>query len=118
MLLLKALLGGSLILLLFQGAPIPFIAVYLAVYLMVGGGSVAENTLLNHLAPASHRAGILSLASLVLQIGGLIAALCGYWMSAYSRFQNMWPLAGVILILCVFVFAIAQVKSIPAPRSG
>jgi MFS family permease len=117
LLLMKALFGGSLILLLFQSAQISFIAVYLTAYLMVGGGSVAENTLLNHLAPASHRAGILSLASLVLQIGGLLAALCGYWMSTHSRYQNMWPLAGAILILCVIVFAIAQAKSIlhPAP---
>lgn len=117
LLLMKALFGGSLILLLFQSVQISFIAVYLAAYLMVGGGSVAENTLLNHLAPASHRAGILSLASLVLQIGGLLAALCGYWMSTHSRYQNMWPLAGAILILCVIVFAMRQAKSIlhPAP---
>lgn len=115
LLLLKALFGGSLILLLFQGAQISFIAVYLAAYFVLGGGSVAENTLLNHLAPASHRAGILSLASLVLQIGGLFAALVGYWVSTHSRFQHMWPLAGAILILCVIVFAITQVKSVPRP---
>ena len=107
----KALIGGALILLLFQRTQLPFIAVYLLIYLMVGGGSVAENTLLNDLAPASHRAGILSLASLVLQIGGLAAAVSGYLMSTYSRFQNMWPLAGVILIVCVILSAVAQAGS-------
>lgn len=101
----KALFGAGLVLLLFQGRQITFIAVYLAVYLMVGGASVAESTLLNRLAPDTHRAGILSLANLVLQIGGLVAALCGYFMSTYSRYQNMWPLGGAILIVCAAVFA-------------
>ncbi len=111
LLLFKALIGGSLVLLFFQGGKIAFIAVYLAAYLMVGGGSVTENTLLNRLTPDSHRAGILSLASLILQIGGLVAALCGYFMSTYSRYQNMWPLAGTVLILCAAVFAALRRRS-------
>ena len=103
---LKALLGISLLLLFLPKGQFTFIAVYLVIYGFVGSGSVTENTLLNRLVPSSHRAGVLSLASLVLQLGGLLAALCGYFVSTYSRFQAMWLIAGGALLLAVFIFAL------------
>ena len=107
----KALLGVALIALMFQAEPVSFIAVYLLAYLFIGCGSVAESTLLNRLAPSSHRAGILSLSSFVLQLGGLIAALCGYFISSYSRFQNIWLLAGAFLLTCSLIFALLKRRS-------
>lgn len=109
---LKALLGACLLLLFFQGKQVSFIAAYLAIYLFIGGGSVTESTLLNRLVPSSHRAGVLSLSSLVLQLGGLVAALCGYFVSTYGRFQSIWLLAGSFLLLCAAVFSLLP-KSAP-----
>lgn len=108
LLLVKALFGVCMMLLAAQSSAFLFVALYFAVYLFIGSGSVAESTRLNQAAPASHRAGILSLSSLVLQLGGLIAALCGYVVSTYSRFQNIWLLAGGILLLCAILFALLQ----------
>lgn len=113
LLVIKALFGAALLLLLFQTSAFPFVAVYFAVYLFIGSGSVAESTLLNQAAPASHRAGILSLSSLVLQIGGLIAALCGYFVSSYSRFQNIWLIAGLFLLVCVLFFTLRNRRTLP-----
>ena len=110
LLIIKALFGVFVMVLAFQPSAFPFVAVYFIVYLFIGGGSVAENTLLNQAAPASHRAGILSLSSLVLQLGGLIAALCGYFISTYSRFQNIWLVSGVLLLVCVVYFALTRKK--------
>ena len=104
LLVIKSLFSVGLLLLSLQKSAFSFVAVYLGIYLFLGGGSVAESTLLNQAAPASHRAGILSLSSLVLQIGGLIAALCGYFISTYSRFQNIWLVSGVLLLVCVVCF--------------
>ena len=96
---LKALLGIGLVLFSFTGNAYSLIGIYLGFYLLVGGSGVVENTLLNHLAPASNRASILSLFSLVLQIGGVIASVGGYIVSSHSSYQNMWLLAGSLLLL-------------------
>jgi len=98
LLLLKAPLGIALVLFAFAGGAYTFIAVYLVLYLLIGGGSVVENTLLNRLTPASHRASILSLFSLVLQLGGVVASIGGFFVSTYSRYQNMWLLAGILML--------------------
>jgi len=103
---LKALFGMSLLMLFVPKGQLSFIAVYLLIYAFVGSGSVTENTLLNHQVPASHRAGVLSLASLILQLGGLLAALCGYFVSRFGRYQNMWLVAGSALLLCVLVLSL------------
>lgn len=108
LLIIKSFFGAGMMLLALQKSAFSFVAVYFAVYLFIGSGSVAESTLLNQAAPASHRAGILSLSSLVLQIGGLVAALCGYWVSTYSQFQNIWLLAGFLLLMCALVFALLK----------
>ena len=112
LLIIKALFGACMMLLALQKSAFSFVAVYFAVYLFIGSGSVAESTLLNQAAPSSHRAGILSLSSLVLQIGGLVAALCGYLVSTYSRFQNIWLIAGLLLLVCALVFALLKRRAL------
>ncbi len=104
-LLFKAILGAGLILLAFRLQGPYFISVYMAVYFFLGSGSVVENTLLNQAAPANQRASILSLFSFILQIGGLIASLCGYGISARAGFRTIWLIAGAALILCAGIFA-------------
>ena len=98
LLLLKAPLGIILILFSFTSSQFSIIGIYLVLYLLIGGSGVVENTLLNQLAPARQRASILSLFSLVLQIGGVIASVIGFLISTYARFQNMWLLAGILLL--------------------
>ncbi len=83
-----------------------FSAVYLLSYLALGGAGVAEDTLLNREAPAAQRASILSLFSFVLQIGGLVASLCGYWIVAYADFRDLWLFSGGMITLCAVIFAI------------
>ena len=87
------------------------IGVYLALYLLIGSGSVVENTYLNRLAPAESRASILSLFSLVLQIGGVCASLVGYLVSANAAFQQVWLLAGVALLLFILVTAFLKKRA-------
>ena len=106
----KALLGVCLVLLVLQFQAPFFIGVYLFAYLFLGGASVAESTLLNQAAPASQRASILSLFSFVLQIGGLIASLCGYVVSTQTDFRNMWLIAGALLLLGTGIFALIYAK--------
>jgi len=99
LLLLKAPLGLGLILFSFVKSEFSLVGFYLGLYLLIGSSNVVESTLLNQIVPSSHRASILSLFSLVLQIGGVLASLGGFLVSTYSRYQNMWLLAGLLLFL-------------------
>lgn len=99
LLLLKAPLGLGLILFSFVKSEYSLVGFYLGLYLLIGSSNVVESTLLNQIVPSSHRASILSLFSLVLQLGGVLASLGGFLVSTYSRYQNMWLLAGLLLFL-------------------
>ena len=74
----------------------------------VGSSSVVESTLLNQVTPSSHRASILSLFSLVLQIGGVLASVGGFLVSTYSRYQNLWLIAGALLLITCAAVAVLQ----------
>ena len=106
----KALFGGCLMLLASRFHELFFVMVYMLMYLFLGGSSVAQSTLLNRAAPASQRVSILSMFSFMLQIGGLIASLCGYVVSAQLNFRIMWLIAGVLLLLCVGAFILISAK--------
>lgn len=113
LLLLRAILGLGLILFSYANSEYSIIGCYLGLYLLIGSSSVVENTLLNQRTPASHRASILSLFSLVLQLGGVLASALGYWISSYSRYQNMWLLAGVLLIAFIALAVLTQRTKTP-----
>lgn len=111
LLLLKAPLAIGLIVFSLVASEFGIIGVYLALYLLIGSGSVVENTFLNRIAPASHRASILSLFSLLLQLGGVAASIAGYFISAYWRFQNIWLLSGILLLTFTVVSALLRKRA-------
>ncbi len=116
---LKALVGVGLISLFFAFHPVLFVSVYVIAYFFLGNGSVAESTLLNRAAPSDGRAGILSLFSLVLQIGGLFASLCGFFVSAWVGYRYLWLVAGAGLIMAAGVCFIARgaARARPGPAA-
>lgn len=101
---LKASMGVGLIILAFQTKIPTFIGVYMLIYFFVGSCSVVENTLLNSAAPTQQRASIMSMFSFVLQVGGLLASLCGYVVSTNSDYRNIWYVAGSILLLGAAIY--------------
>ena len=108
LLLLKVPLGIGLILFSFAASEYSIIGIYLGLYLIIGSGSVVENTYLNQLAPANSRASILSLFSLVLQLGGVCASIIGYLVSSNAEFKKIWLLAGALLMVFVIVTALLR----------
>ena len=76
-----------------------FVSVFMVSYAMLGSAGVAENTLLNRLVPSAQRAGILSLYSLALQLGGLAASALGFIISAGAGFRPLWYIGGGLLLV-------------------
>ncbi len=74
-----------------------FLAGYSFLYLFLGVSNVAENSLINQYTPNSIRASILSVASLISQIGGLCASLFSSLMIVRLNFSGIWMTAGVAL---------------------
>ena len=80
-----------------------FIVLYAGMYLMLGTGNVSESSLVNKYTPNDMRASMLSLNSLVSQIGGLCASLFSSIMVIRLHFSGIWLVAG-ILMACYAVF--------------
>ena len=78
------------------------------IYVFIGSGSVAENTLLNRAVPSSQRASVLSLFSFVLQIGGLLASATGFIVSNLFGFRIIWLISGIITVVIVSVYALIR----------
>lgn len=72
-LLLRLPLTGLVGLLALQDGVPGFMAAYVGIYLVIGGSDVMEQTLLNRTVSDGQRAGFLSVTSLVVQLGGLMA---------------------------------------------
>lgn len=110
-LLLRALFGAGLIGLYFTTGAVPFVAVYMAGYFFLGSGGVAENTLIHRAAKDDQRSSILSLFSFILQIGGILASAAGFIVSTGGDYKLMWPIAGVLLLLCAGLRIVGRNKS-------
>lgn len=105
----KALMGLLIAGLMAASGLMPFIGAYMLWYLTLGASSVAESTLLNREAPSRQRASILSLFSLLVQIGGLLGSLCGYIVSSQTDFRMIWLLSGGLLLVSTAGFTLRRV---------
>jgi MFS family permease len=103
------LLGGvSLFVLAFQTRVAPFVLAYSLVYFFVGAKGIPEGTLTNLEIPDDKRASILSLNSLVFQLGALLGSLIGSVVLRYFGIPTLWRIAaGVVLLSSV---AVAQIR--------
>lgn len=87
-----------------------FILWYSLAYMLLGSGNVAESTLINKLTPGNMRASMLSLSSLVLQIGALGSSLLYSVMIMKLHFTGVWLLAGGLLGGYALVVTVAANK--------
>lgn len=84
----------------FQAKVPGFFMFYGFLYLLLGGTDVLEQTLMNRMVPDAQRAGLLSVASLSSQLGGLLA--CGFAGAAVGSlgFAGLYLAAGGAVLLC------------------
>ncbi len=113
---ISRVLGGSalLILALFQSAWI-FVILYGGIYMLLGTGSVAENTLINQYTPGPLRASVLSVGSFLLQTGSMFGSVYSSLTVGHIDVTGLWLTSGGVLIGYTFLITLllmAQKKKI------
>ena len=111
----RLMTGGLLAVLAFQMQLGPFAIVYLLMFLGNGIGSLPESTLYNAHVPSERRASLLSLLSLVVQLGGVIGSLAWSRLVGPVGIAGLGLAAGIILAVSGALFLL--VRPAPAGRT-
>jgi MFS family permease len=86
-----------------------FMAIFVLIYILLGAGTLAENTLFHTAIPNGQRASMMSVLSLSLRAGGLGTSLLGSLIVAGISLSAVWvvvPFIAVIIVAIVGKFAI------------
>ncbi len=103
-LILRSVLVLSLIFASLQINAFTFIVFYSLIYLFLGMSNIPENVILNSETPGEIRASVLSLNSLILQLGGLTGSFINSIIINYISIPILWMIsAGVIFISILLI---------------
>jgi MFS family permease len=97
-------IGLLIILLSFQSSILLFSSVYLSLFMVNGMMNIPEGTLLNTLIPDENRSSLLSLASLMMQMGGITGSLTFSALVGTMKIGGVWGLSGVVFVLSGLLF--------------
>lgn len=99
----------GMVLFLFAGAmvrnPVLFFVFFCLLYFCFGMANVAEGTLLNSRLSESNRASVLSMQSLVLQLGVVIASVCSKLLPDTVGIGGLWLISSAVLLVVLLPFA-------------
>jgi len=102
-LILRLMLAFSLIFLAFQIKIPSFIALYTITYLLFGMANIPEGVIINGEVPNEIRASVLSVYSLVLQIGALTGSFINSIIINYISIPMLWLIAAVIILITLLI---------------
>ncbi|WP_312810900.1 MFS transporter [Sedimentibacter sp.] len=102
-LLLRSILVTVLIITALQTNMVLFMFFYTLIYLFLGMSNVPEGVILNGEIPNEHRASILSLNSLVLQMGVLFGSFFNSIMINHSSIPGLWFVASVVIVTTILI---------------
>ena len=96
-LVVSRILAGLLIVVLsFQNTIVSFASVYLFLFLMNGMMNIPEGTIMNSLIPDEKRSSLLSLSSLMMQVGGIAGSVIYSMLVKSIRISGVWILSGIV----------------------
>ncbi len=90
--------GSVLLILALMNSAWIFVILYGGIYLFLGTGSVAENTLINQYTPGPLRASVLSVGSFLLQTGSVFGSVFSSLTVDRIDVTGIWLTSGVVLI--------------------
>ncbi len=100
---LRLLLAVSLILTAIQTNIGLFITLYSTTYLLFGMANIPEAVILNGEIPNKIRASVLSVNSLILQVGVLTGSLVDSIIIDYVSLPQLWIIGAIVIILTILV---------------
>jgi len=104
-LILRTVLVSSLIFTALQLNAFSFIVFYSIIYLFLGMSNVPENVILNSEIPSEIRASVLSLNSLILQLGGLTGSFINSIIINYISIPILWIIAAVVIFISILLIS-------------
>ncbi|MGB4439535.1 MAG: MFS transporter [Sedimentibacter sp.] len=102
-LIFRLLLALSLIFTALQTKIPSFISLYASIYLFFGMSNVPEGAILNGEIPNEIRASVLSVNSLILQVGGLSGSLLYSIIINYISIPHIWMIAACVVLVTVAI---------------
>lgn len=115
--LLRVMTAGFILLLALQGTPGGFAFFYLAMFSWNGMANPPEGTVLNLQIPSERRSSLLSVASLLMQMGGLVGAVVFGALVGLLSIPAIWFIAAAVLGLSAVLYLAAGRRSQPMPPS-
>lgn len=94
---LRFIMSMTIVIFALQVSAIGFVGLYALVYLLFATGNVVESVIINTSIPSSMRASIISLISLILQIGSLCASIFSSIMIYKLGITGLWILSGCMM---------------------
>ena len=107
----RAICGSLILVLAAQKAPLPFAAFYLLMFAFNGAANVPENTAFNAEAPEERRSSLLSLVSLLVQLGGVLGSLGFGALVGLIGIPWVWVAAGLGFAASSLLYLGASVKA-------
>lgn len=104
-LILRTMLVSSLIVAALQLNAYSFIVFYTLIYLFLGMSNIPENVILNSEIPGNIRASVLSVNSLVLQMGGLTGSLINSFIINYISIPVLWMIAAGVIFITILIIS-------------
>ena len=104
-LILRTLIALALIITAIQTNIPIFMVSYSLIYLLFGMASIPEGVILNREIPNEVRASVLSVYSLVIQIGGLSGSLLYSILINYVTIPTIWMISASIILITVIIIA-------------
>jgi predicted MFS family arabinose efflux permease len=92
---IRAICGALILVLAAQRAPLPFAFFYLLMFAFNGAAGIPENTVFNAEAPENRRSSLLSLVSLLAQLGGVLGSLGFGAVVGLIGIPWVWAIAGL-----------------------
>lgn len=102
-LLLRSILVVVLTVTALQTNMILFIISYTSIYLIFGMANIPESVILNGEIPNESRASVLSLTSLILQIGMLSGSFINSAIINHTTISGLWLIGACVVIVTIFI---------------
>ena len=117
-LLLRSILAIVVLITALQTNMFLFMLFYILIYLFFGMANIPESVILNKEIPNEFRASVLSLNSLILQIGALFGSFINSIIINYSTIPTLWFVAsgGIITTILITYKKLMSVENKIAPK--